>query len=366
MSERLADKLKLEHGTPPRGSVNRARRWGEPKEQPESASPSPHTGEGRLPGWDGPTYYGRSQLKPAPFNNWIVGGYIFLAGLSGSSALLSGLADAAGGRRFEPLVRRARWLATLAPTVGSALLVWDLHTPKRFYNMLRVAKATSPMSIGTWILMAFTSGSLPAVAAQLLADVLKGPPWLRTAARVAHAPAAVAGAGLSVYTASLLSATSTPTWAASPRTLAVRFAASSVASGACALLLGERDPSARMALETVAAGALSVELGAAVVHGRELERKDLGEMAKTPWGRTETWVATGLGVAAPLALLGLSLALGRRRPHVLADAAAVATLAGSLMLRVSTMAVGDESASRPEVSFRFSQPKNLPRRPARP
>ena len=28
-------------------------------------------------GWQGPTYYGRSQLKPAPFENWVVGGYVF-------------------------------------------------------------------------------------------------------------------------------------------------------------------------------------------------------------------------------------------------------------------------------------------------
>ena len=38
--------------------------------------------------WSGPTYYGRSQLKPAPFNNWVVGGYIALAGLSGAAALI--------------------------------------------------------------------------------------------------------------------------------------------------------------------------------------------------------------------------------------------------------------------------------------
>ncbi len=28
--------------------------------------------------WDGPTYYGRSQLKQAPFNSWVVGGYVAL------------------------------------------------------------------------------------------------------------------------------------------------------------------------------------------------------------------------------------------------------------------------------------------------
>ena len=31
----------------------------------------------------GRTYYGRKQLKPAPFNNVLVGSYVFLAGLPG-------------------------------------------------------------------------------------------------------------------------------------------------------------------------------------------------------------------------------------------------------------------------------------------
>ena len=39
--------------------------------------------------WQGPTYYRRSQLKAAPFGNWVVGGYIFCAGLAGASALIS-------------------------------------------------------------------------------------------------------------------------------------------------------------------------------------------------------------------------------------------------------------------------------------
>ena len=53
----------------------------------------------------------------------------------------------------------------------------------------------------------------------------------------------------------------------------------------------------------------------------------------------------------------------RGLPHdrrALADAAALATLAGAAIMRVSVMAVGDESAARPEISFRFSRPENLP------
>jgi len=127
----------------------------------------------REPGYTGPTYYGRSQLKPAPFNNWVVGGYIFLAGVSGSSALLSAVAELGRGRKAAGMARRGRYLSLLAPTLGAALLVYDLHTPKRFYNMLRIAKKTSPMSIGTWILLAFSAFAGVAAGAQIVADITK-------------------------------------------------------------------------------------------------------------------------------------------------------------------------------------------------
>ena len=120
--------------------------------------------------WDGPTYYGRPQLKSAPFDNWVVGGYIFLAGLSGSAMLISGVAEARSGRRAAGMARHGRYLSLLAPTIGAALLVYDLHTPKRFYNMMRIAKKTSPMSIGTWILLAFTGAAFTSAGAQFAAD----------------------------------------------------------------------------------------------------------------------------------------------------------------------------------------------------
>jgi hypothetical protein len=43
-----------------------------------TAPPSVH-GRPNRAGWTGPTYYGRSQLKASPFENPVVGGYIFLA-----------------------------------------------------------------------------------------------------------------------------------------------------------------------------------------------------------------------------------------------------------------------------------------------
>ena len=315
----------------------------------------------RPPGaWDGPTYYGRSQLKPAPFENLVVGGYIFLAGLSGASALISAIADLARGDSAARTVRRGRYLSLLAPTIGSALLVYDLHTPKRFYNMLRIAKGTSPMSIGTWILMSFSAFAGVTAVSQFLSDRVSWLRWMRGPARLAQVPAAISGAGLATYTASLLSATSTPLWAAAPQALAVRFGSSSVAAGAAALSMREACRPVRRKLDTVAMAALLIELVATRISHRTYQRAGVDEALDGIAGQVEKWGATNFGVALPLGLHAASLALSRC-PNTASGIASLAVLAGSLMLRVSIMAAGDASASRPEISFRFSQPRNLPK-----
>ncbi|MGY2049817.1 NrfD/PsrC family molybdoenzyme membrane anchor subunit [Methylobacterium sp. JK268] len=338
---------------------------------PERPLPRPDRASGAVrpePGeaWDGPTYYGRAQLKTAPFENAVVGGYIFLAGLSGSSAILAALAEATQGAEAGPMARRARYTALLAPTIGSALLIYDLHTPSRFYNMLRVAKSTSPMSIGTWILMGFSGCAGLSAAAQFAADRGIAPGAMRGLARAAGVPAALFGAGLSTYTAALLSATSTPLWAAAPRALAVRFGASSMAAGAAALAMGEPEGPRRDALHGIATAALAVELAGDSAAALAYRRTGVAPATRGPAGMTETVGAVGLGVLLPLGLYAaerVMRARGRRPPPELSLAAGLAVLAGSALLRVSVMAAGDESAARPDVSFRFAQPENLPETP---
>ncbi len=245
------------------------------------------------------------------------------------------------------------------------LLVYDLHTPKRFYNMLRIAKRTSPMSIGTWILMTFSGFAIVSAAAQFLSDRAPGFGWMRWAARVTDVPVAVAGAGLSTYTASLLSATSTPLWAAAPRLLAVRFGASSVAAGAASLSLGERSGAERSGatrrkLDAITVAALATELAATLASHQTYQRKGVAEALDGRWGQVEKIGVTALGTTLPLGLQLASLALARRKPGVLSDVASVAVLAGSLLMGVSMLSAGDRSAERPGISFRFSQPDNLP------
>ncbi len=299
--------------------------------------------------WDGSTYYDRPQLKPAPFSAVFVGGYVFLAGLSGGAQLLATLLDLTRGTVARIVVRRGRLLALLAPTIGSALLIADLHTPKRFYNMLRVFKRTSPMSLGTWILMAFSGFS----GLTAMADRIR---WLRPAARVAQVPAAAAGAGLGSYTASLFSATSTPLWAAAPRSLAVRFAASSIASAAAALSLCDGRREERRDLDTVCLAALAVELAATLRADLDYQRTGVDRAFDSPAGRLDTIGGTDIGIIVPLGLLGAGL-LTRSRFRSLSAVASCAVLGGSLMMRIGMIGSGQVSASRPDVSLRFAQPR---------
>lgn len=329
----------------------------EPQDKPEVPPDTADHSQPKREGWDGPTYYGRSQLKASPFNEWIVGGYIFFAGLSGSAMLLSGIAGLVRGARARATVRNGRYLSLLGPMIGAPLLILDLHTPQRFYNMLRIAKGTSPMSIGTWILMAFSGSAGVSAAGQFFSRFL---PFMRYAAGAAHVPAAGAGAGLATYTATLLSATSTPYWAAAPRALAVRFGASSVAAGASALALLEPDNGTRRSLEKVAALALATELAASLAADKIYEETGVAGARDGNWGVAERFGVTLGGVVLPLGLFTAGLVMKGEKGRSLTTGAALGAIAGSALLRAAVIGLGDDSARRPEVSFRFSQPENLP------
>ncbi|MFN2568717.1 MAG: NrfD/PsrC family molybdoenzyme membrane anchor subunit, partial [Candidatus Dormibacteria bacterium] len=105
------------------------------------------------------SYYGRPVVKPSPWEADIPA-YLFLGGLAGASSILAAGADLSGRPRLR---RTARVGALGAISLSYAALVHDLGRPGRFLNMLRVAKPTSPMSVGTWILTAY--GPLVGIAA---------------------------------------------------------------------------------------------------------------------------------------------------------------------------------------------------------
>ena len=158
------------------------------------------------------SYYGRPVLKAAPWTADIPA-YLFLGGLSGGSALLAAGADLTD----RPALRRTARLGAAGSILASfGLLVHDLGKPSRFVNMLRVAKVTSPMSVGTWILTLYGPLVAMTAAAELrhllprrlkpLADLLA------LAGRPAGLGAAALGPAVASYTAVLIADTATPSW----------------------------------------------------------------------------------------------------------------------------------------------------------
>lgn len=175
------------------------------------------------------SYYGQPVLKP-PAWKWMVPAYLFTGGLSAGSAVLAAGADLTGRAQL----RRTGRLGALAALLASVVfLIADLGRPARFHHMLRVAKPTSPMSVGTWILTAFGPGVGVAAISELVPAR-----WERTRlgrllhqlARPAGMSSALVAPGLASYTAVLLSHTAVPAWNQARGQLPFVFTGSAAAS----------------------------------------------------------------------------------------------------------------------------------------
>lgn len=303
--------------------------------------------------WRGETYHGRPVTKPSGFD-WKVSFYIVTLGIAGAAQVIAAVARTGG--REEGLVRRARLLALGGSIVGPLVLIQHLKTPRRWYNMMRIVRPTSPMSLGSWLLAAF--GALSGLTA--LGGLLgRRWPFARRVADAAQGPAAVAGAGMGVYTAGLLASTSTPIWAAAPGPLAAVFGSASMAGAASALALAERaageERSARR-LETLAMIAGAAELLATTEAERRWKEKGLERPIRTgKAGALHSIGGKAIGVAVPLAGHAVGRAVGGRTGALLPEIASLAMLVGGAAMRHSVLLAGNESARRPEHAFRVTQ-----------
>jgi formate-dependent nitrite reductase membrane component NrfD len=277
------------------------------------------------------SYYGRPVLKP-PVWEWKVPAYLFTGGLSAGAAVLGAGADLTG----RPSLRRAGRLGALGALGASMyLLVADLGRPERFLNMLRVAKPTSPMSVGTWVLVAYGPGAGLAAAAEVL------PPRLvRWAGRPAGLWAAALAPAVGSYTAVLLSHTAVPAWREARRELPFVFTGSAAASGAGLGMVFARVAEAGPARRLGVAGA-----AAEVVASRLVERR-IGMVAEVyttgKAHRLRTW-AERLTVAG-----ALGAATVARRSRVAAVVSGLALLAGSALQRFGVFEAGVESTKDPK------------------
>jgi Polysulphide reductase, NrfD len=283
------------------------------------------------------SYYGRPIVKASPWTADIPA-YLFLGGLAGGSSLLGAGADLTG----RPVLRRgARWTALGAISGSFFALVHDLGRPARFHHMLRVAKGSSPMSVGTWILTAYGPMAGLAAVGEVAVHRL---PWTRPIARAAGLAAAALGPAVASYTAVLVADTATPTWHAARRYLPFVFVGSaSAAAGGMGLVLAptaEAGPARRLA---IAGAALDLGAGRTMESGMGITAEPLhtgtaGRLLKAAKALT--------GAGAALAVLGGVPAVGRWR-RSLSALAGTSLLAGSVCTRFGLFEAGQQSARDP-------------------
>lgn len=282
---------------------------------------------------DVPGYYGLPLLK-RPVWTWEVPVYFFTGGAAGAAAVVAAVARAAGA---HDLARDARWLAAVGGAASPALLISDLGRPERFLHMLRVFKPQSPMSVGSWTLVAFST----AAGARAFADLVAsrnggGRPGLpvRVIENASEALAAATGTVMASYTGVLVGATAIPVWNRSVKVLPIHFAASGIASAVALLeLRGHR----QRALQALGIAAAAVEIAVGAVHETSAERAY--EPLKR--GRSGAIVRTGGVLSGPVPLV-LRL-FGARK------AAAVSSLVGSILTRFGWVEAGKASADDPTI-----------------
>ncbi len=300
--------------------------------------------------YDGETYYGRPALKPSVYN-WIIGLYFFMGGLAGSAQIIATIADWFGGRRQERQVRAGRYISLISSLIGSGLLVADLKKPLRFYNMLRIFRPTSVMSIGAYILSAFSVFTGMVAVCQFMYDRTKHG-FFRTVAHLAGIPGSVAGIGMSIYTGTLLAATSIPLWTHSPRLLAMLFGSSAMNNATAALKLVSDD-------EVQTLTAVSLITGTAEIAVNKLLNDSLAAggvdspFQEEPFETLHKYGAGWFGLYASTLLNALALLT---RSRFLSRLASLATLVGGVILRLLWVYGGNRSAEKPQDYFQWAQP----------
>lgn len=279
-------------------------------------------------------YYGLPLLKK-PVWTWEIPTYFFIGGAAGAAALLAEIAHLFRGD--ERLVRDARRIAAAGGMLAPVLLISDLGRPERFLYMLRVIKPQSPMSVGVWTVLSFSSAAALNAAIDVTPSRFRRSFAGRVISRLVSAVTASTGLGMSTYTGVLLGVTAIPVWRRHVRLLPVHFAFSGVATAASVLqLLGHRE----RALHRLALAAAAVESGVGAV--LEIDRSSGDDpLRQGPSGRLMR--AAGL-LSGPVPLVLRTLG-GRSRGCALA--AAASAIAGSLLTRLAWVAAGRTSAHDP-------------------
>ncbi len=298
------------------------------------------------------SYYGKPIIKEPVWGARDVASYLFFGGLAGASSVLGGFAQAAGN---DQLARASKVCAAGAIGLSGAALVADLGRPERFLNMLRVAKVTSPMSVGSWLLSAFGGAATVAAASAVTGRA----PRIGAAATLG---AAVLGPGICTYTAALICDTAVPAWHEGYREMPYLFAGSAAsAAGGFGMIAAPADQ-AGQAVRFALVGA-ATELTA-----KSMLLRRLGETAE-PYQDGRPGRLMEIAEVATAAGLAGALLSGQMRPgwaqRMTTAVSGAALVASSALTRFGIFEAGRISARDPKYTVR-PQRERLRQRAAGP
>jgi hypothetical protein len=280
-------------------------------------------------------YYGRPIVKPPEWTA-LIPTYFWAGGWAGTCATLGACARV---RRNDRAARMLTFAAALGSALGGFCLIADLKNPRRFLQMLRVFKPSSPMSVGVYIFSVFGATAIAAAASE-------GSGRARGFGQLCGAIAGVTGPWMSVYTSVLIGDTVMPAWHHARRTLPAVFAATSASTagalGMCLIPVNDAKAARRLAL----AGSLSIPIWL------EAMRKELGPIQFEAYERGKARPLSRL--ARALNIAGATCTLFARRSGGAARLAGAMLLAAGLAERFAVYHAGKNSAADPK--FTIAEP----------
>jgi len=281
-------------------------------------------------------YYQIPLLKEPPWT-WEIPLYFFVGGAAGAAAVIGAIASYTGADR--ELVRHARWIAAAGSVISPALLISDLGRPERFLAMLRVFKPQSPMSIGVWTLVGFSTAASATAFAGYIRDRYGSSLPVRLLENAGQAASLTFGLPFSNYTGVLIGATAIPAWNRNAGTLPLHFGASGLGAAVGVLeLLGHRKSHA---LQTLGLGAALFE----TLEGFRIESDGNQSLSPLKHGPSGAITRVGGALAGPIpVLLRIASLLMREQSKSLRRWGAWSSILGSVLTRIGWIYAGHASS----------------------
>jgi hypothetical protein len=206
--------------------------------------------------------------------------------------------------------------------------------------MLRVFKPQSPMSVGVWTLLGFSTGTIASAFAGHSRDRYGPSLPLRVIENAGQAASLAFGLPFSNYTGVLIGATAVPVWNRNVGNLPIHFGASGLGAAVGLLdLLGQRRSRALQALG----------LGAAIfetLEGARIESRNRSYLDPLKHGPSGWITRTGGALAGPVpTLLRVASLFGnRKQSRSFRKWASWSSVIGSLLTRIGWIHAGHVSA----------------------